>query len=150
MLAAGIVVSVAGCHRGPPALAQGLPGAAPPPPRHRTADGTPVFVGRWAASSTACERDPWVFKTGGLTTTGALSCTFDSFSPTVAGYVANGVCTVGKASSPMRLTMTLTGADSSRSMTISGGPFAEPVALAPCADRALQAEAVSDRSARGG
>ena len=64
----------------------------------------------------------------------ALSCELTKAKPTSAGYTVYGVCMVGKAAQPTRLIFTLTGSSTSRSLTLSGGPFLEPMALARCPD----------------
>ncbi len=105
---------------------------AAPIPRAEAVGGPPGYVGRWAPSASACTKDGWSFTTAGMESPGVLSCSFDKINPTDAGYTAVGVCTVGKAKAPGRLVMTLTGRGPSRSLTLNGGPFTEPVALARC------------------
>jgi hypothetical protein len=98
----------------------------------RPADGTPGFVGRWAATPAACASRAWVLTSDALRSPSVLACSFDRVSPTDAGYAVDSVCTVGKARAPGRLTFTLTGRGEARSLTVDGGPFTEPVALAHC------------------
>jgi hypothetical protein len=109
-------------------------GAAPaeraPEQTAAEAAGPPLFVGRWAASATACDSRVWELTATRLTSPSALSCQLLKAERSSAGYSVNGMCTVGKASQPMRLIFTLTG--SGRSLTMTGGPFTEPVALARC------------------
>lgn len=112
--------------------------AAGPPPSAAAVAGPPAFVGHWAPSPASCDRDGWAFTTAGFETPGELSCSFDRINPTDAGYTAVGVCTVGKAKAPGRLVLTLTGQGPSRSLTLNGGPFIEPMALVRCSDRGTQ------------
>ena len=87
----------------------------------------------------------------GLTEPEVLSCTFDRVDATDAGDTAIGICAVGRAKAPGRLMFTLTGAGASRALTISGGPFSEPVALQRCPNKPpIQAQAVSSISTQGG
>ena len=44
----------------------------------------------------------------------------------------DSVCTVGKAREPGHLDFTLTGKGAGRSLTVSGGPFNEPMGLVAC------------------
>jgi hypothetical protein len=122
---------------------------APPPPPPAQADGRPAFVGRWAAARTACGHDAWSLDGKGLVSPSVLSCSFDRVDPTDAGYTAIGICTAGKAKAPGRLVLTLT--QGSRALTLSGGPFAEPVALVRCTDDGqMQARATPAVTSAGG
>jgi hypothetical protein len=103
-----------------------------PPPRSESVQGQPAFTGHWAAATTACGHEAWTLDTSGMVSPGVLSCSFDKVTPTDAGYTADGVCEVGKAREPGRLVLTLTGRGASRSLTLDGGPFTEPVALVRC------------------
>ena len=94
--------------------------------------GPPLFVGRWAASTAACASRGWELTPARLTSPSALTCEFFKTEPTSAGYTVYSTCMVGKASQPMRLVFTLTGSGGSRSLTMTGGPFTEPVALSKC------------------
>jgi hypothetical protein len=96
--------------------------------------GAPLFVGRWAASRSACSTKGWDLTTTSLRSPSALSCELTKARPTPAGYTVYGVCTVGKATEPTRLIFTLTGPAAARSLTLTGGPFLEPMALAKCPD----------------
>ena len=114
-------------HAAPPIAVQAVERAAP-----RPADGTPAFVGRWAATPAACATRAWVLTSDALRSPSVLACSFDQVSQTDAGYTVDGVCAVGKARAPGRLVFTLTGRGEARSLTVNGGPFTEPVALAHC------------------
>ena len=99
------------------------------------AAGTPLFVGRWAATSTACAAHGWALTAASLKSPSALTCTIAKAEPTPAGYTIYGACTAGKASQLTQLVFTLTGSGASRSLTLSGGPFSEPVALTHCSEK---------------
>ena len=111
-------------------------GAAPaeraPPRTAAELAGPPQFVGRWAASETACSTRSWSLTASNLTSPSALTCELFKAERTSAGYVVNSTCKVGKASQPMRLVFTLTGSGPNRSLTLTGGPFTEPLALSRC------------------
>jgi hypothetical protein len=109
--------------------------AASPPPSAAALAGPYGYVGRWAPAASACAQEAWQFTSDAMVSPGVLSCSFDKVSPTDAGYTAVGVCQVGKAKAPGRLVLTLTGQGASRSLTLNGGPFPEPVALVRCPDR---------------
>jgi len=94
--------------------------------------GPPLFVGRWAASTAACASKVWDLTPSRLDSPGALTCQFFKTEPTSAGYTVYSTCMVGKASQPMRLVFTLTGVGKNRSLTLTGGPFTEPVGLSRC------------------
>jgi hypothetical protein len=111
-------------------------GAAPaeraPPLTASAASGPPLFVGRWAASKSACAARGWQLTAGSLISPSALSCQFSKAEPTSAGYTVYSICAVGKASQPTRLIFTFSGSAANRALTLSGGPFTEPVALSRC------------------
>ena len=94
--------------------------------------GPPLFVGRWAASRSACSTHGWELTATSLTSPNALNCELTKARPTSAGYTVYAVCKVGKAAQPTRLVFTLTGPSTDRSLTLTGGPFLEPMALAHC------------------
>lgn len=112
-------------------------GAAPaeraPAPTLAEAAGPPLFVGRWAASTAACASRAWDLTPTSLKSPSALTCEFFKDERTSAGYTVYSTCKVGKASQPVRLVLTLTGSGATRSLTLTGGPFTEPVALSRCA-----------------
>ena len=133
LILAALLLTTAACQRTPePPLGAGIAERASPHPA--SAAGTPTFVGRWAVAKAACARQPWVLTTGELRSPSVLSCSFDKVDPTDAGYTVYSVCTVGKAKAPGRLVFTLTGRGAARSLTVNGGPFTEPMALARCPD----------------
>ncbi len=119
------------CQREEPPL-----GAAPaermPAVSAATAAGPPAFVGRWAVSRGACGERSWTLTAASLASPSALSCQFFKSVRTSAGYTVYSTCAIGKATQPMRLVFTLTGAGAERALTLSGGPFTEPVALTRC------------------
>ncbi len=97
--------------------------------------GPPSFVGLWASAPAVCAR-PWVLKADSLQSPSVLACQFVKVEPTSAGYTVWSTCSVGKAAAPTRLVFTLTG-EGNRSLTLTGGPFDEPLALGKC-DAATQ------------
>jgi len=109
-------------------------GAAPaeraPPLTASVAAGPPLFVGRWAPSKRSCANRGWDLTATSLKSPGALSCQFSKPEPTSAGYTLDAVCSVGKAIQPTRLIFTFT--SKGKSLTLSGGPFTEPIALSRC------------------
>ena len=111
-------------------------GAAPaeraPPLTTSAPAGAPLFVGRWAATQNACSTKGWDLTATSLRSPSALNCDLTKARPTSAGYTVYAVCTVGKAAQPTRLIFTLTGPAANRSLTLTGGPFLEPMALAKC------------------
>jgi hypothetical protein len=127
ILALVALTAAAACHRRPlPPLGAAAAERAPP----RPAGGTPGFVGAWALEAADCNGRAWLLTTGGMQSPSVLSCSFDKINPTDAGYTVYSLCTVGKARAPGRLVFTLTG--QGRSLTMNGGPFAEPLALVRC------------------
>ena len=101
--------------------------------------GPPGFVGLWAASTTACAAREWALTPTTLTSPSALTCQLFKAERTSAGYTVYSTCTVGKASQPVQLVFTLTGSGATRSLTMTGGPFTEPVALSRCPQAAQSA-----------
>lgn len=131
------------CHRREPPL-----GAAPaeraPPLTAAAAAGPPLFVGHWAVSSKACAERGWDLTATSLQSPSALSCTFSKAEPTSAGYTVYAVCAVGKASQPTRLILTFS--SHGHSLTLTDGPFTEPVALTRCPAGARSAESAPPES----
>ena len=105
----------------------------------------PTYVGRWAAAPSACADKAWVIQSASLQSPGALSCSLDRVRPTLAGYVANGVCHVGSAAAPGRLVFTFYGSGASSGLTMDGGPFTEPMPLVRCGQSAQAAPSSSER-----
>jgi hypothetical protein len=148
LILTALLLTTAACHRpAEPPLGAGVAERAPPHPA--SAAGPPAFVGRWAVARAACARQPWVLTSDQLRSPSVLSCSFDKVNPTDAGYTIYSVCTVGKAQAPGRLVFTLTGQGSTRSLTVNGGPFTEPMALARCPETAA-AQSASSEIAQGG
>ncbi|HEY5411043.1 MAG TPA: hypothetical protein VIJ94_09995 [Caulobacteraceae bacterium] len=142
LVALATMALLCGCER------EHLPpiGAAPaeraPSITAATAAGPPAFVGRWAASKAACAARGWALTPTSLTSPSALSCQFFKAQRTSAGYTVYSTCTVGKASQPVRLVFTLTGSGAARSLTLTGGPFTEPVSLSRCSEAAQSASSM--------
>ena len=95
-------------------------------------DGQPAFVGRWAASAADCGRTAWTMTAARLQSPGALACSVSQVTPTMAGYTAYSGCSTGGADMPGRVVMTLSGGPPPAALTLTGGPFAEPVSLVRC------------------
>ena len=125
------------CHDRDALLTASASAEARPTPT-ATGAGPPDFVGQWAPSPAACGQETWSFTAARMDSPSALSCAFDRVDSSDAGYTAIGVCTVGRAKAPGRLVFTMTGDGASRSLTMNGGPFPEPVALVRCPDKKTQ------------
>jgi hypothetical protein len=125
-------LGAAACHQ------QGLPIAkSSPEPAHAAlsasmGSSTPAYVGRWAVTASACEDRPWSLASDQLRSPGPFSCTFEQVTPTLAGYTVNALCRVGKANAFGRLELTMARLPSGPSLTVSGGPFQEPIGLTRC------------------
>ena len=113
-------------------------------PGDAAAAGPPLFVGHWAVSRKACAERGWDLTPTSLQSPSALSCTFSKAEPTSAGYTVYAVCTVGKASQPTRLILTFSG--HGQALTLTDGPFTEPVALTRCAAGAQTADGSTAQS----
>ena len=94
--------------------------------------GPPAFIGRWGLETHGCDRDIWLIGSDGLRSPGGLACGFESIDSTSAGYIVGAMCRIGKAVQPTRIVFTITGPVTAQSLTMTGGPFAEPVALSRC------------------
>ena len=146
LVALATMALLGGCERSLPPI-----GAAPaeraPALSAAALAGPPGFVGRWAASKGACVARGWELTAARLTSPSALSCELFNADRTSAGYTVYSTCMVGKASQPMRLVFTLTGSGSNRSLTLTGGPFTEPVALSRCPEAIESASGAAASSA---
>ncbi len=98
-----------------------------------SAHGPPRFVGLWAAEPAQC-RDAWVFAAHSLHDA-TVSCDFDRADASPAGYSADALCHAGHGPQPSRLDLILPATGYPVTMTVSGGPFADGVALQRCAAR---------------
>ncbi len=131
LLAALATAALGACGRQEPPF-----GAAPaeraPPMTAAASTGQPLFVGRWAATRTACADRSWEITAASLKSPSALSCEISKAQPTGAGYTVYATCMVGKAMQPTRLVFTFSGPSSNRALTLTGGPFTEPLALSRC------------------
>ncbi len=131
LLAALATVALGACGRQEPPF-----GAAPaeraPPMTAAAATTKPLYVGRWAATRTACADRGWEITAAALKSPSALSCEISKAVPTGAGYTVYATCMVGKATQPTRLVFTFSGPSSNRGLTLTGGPFTEPMALSRC------------------
>jgi hypothetical protein len=130
VLAATVMLAACGQRSLPPIGA--APAESAPPITAAATSGLPLFVGRWAVNKAACTGRGWSLTANSLTSPSALSCQFSKADPTSAGYTVYAVCAAGKASQPTRLTFTFSGPASNRGLTLTDGPFTEPVALSRC------------------
>lgn len=104
----------------PPAL------STPAPAR-----GPPTFVGVWASTAAACARQPWRLSPTHIAESGGVDCSIDQLDVTLAGYTAHSICTRAGVSAPGRIVLTMSSAGG-HSLTLSDGPFREPVSLVRC------------------
>lgn len=146
LLIAGLAAAgLCACGRHEPPL-----GAAPaersPPMTSTSPAGQPLFVGRWAASRAACADRGWEITAAALKSPSALSCEIAKAEPTSAGYTVYATCIVGKATQPSRLVFTFSGPSTNRALTLTGGPFTEPMALARCPAGLQSAESAPPQS----
>lgn len=139
LLAAGLLLGA--CERKAAAPDWAAIAAEPAPDAPTPASGPPSFAGQWAAAPGACGRANWNLTAAGMSSPGSLTCRFDNLDPTTAGYIVLGVCEIGKAEMPKRMTFTLSGSGPTQALTIGGGPFATPFALYRCAAPQTQAAA---------
>ena len=146
LTACAVAMLLCACSRPEPPI-----GAAPaeraPAPTAAMAAGPPLFVGRWAASKSACATRGWELTARSLKSPSALTCELFKAERTSAGYTVYSTCLVGKASEPMRLVFTLTGSGETRSLTMTGGPFTEPLALSRCSGAIESASSSSESTA---
>jgi len=106
----------------PPALA-----AAP----RAQAQGQPAFAGDWAVTAAECARHPWRLSVSHVASPAGVDCSIDQLDATLAGYTAHSTCTRDGVATPGRLVLTL-GPAGGRTLTVSEGPFREPVSLVRC------------------
>ncbi len=86
------------------------------------------YVGHWAATPEQCA-DAVVIEVRSLRDEG-FNCEFDKVDQSSAGYTATSLCRMKSGPVPSRLTMIM---PEPASITISGGPFKDGVALTRCA-----------------
>ncbi len=124
----GVVATLGACTPKPQALfAESSPQVVSSPISEA---GAPHFMGRWAASGGQCA-DPMIIKAKELHD-GSTDCEFAKVVSSTAGYSISAVCHAGRGSTPGRLTLTLPDPDHASSMTLSGGPYKNAVALERC------------------
>lgn len=85
------------------------------------------YIGHWAASQGQCS-DPMVIEARSLNKDG-ITCEFDKVEASSAGYTATSLCRMKSGLKPARLTMVM---PEPASITISGGPFKDALALQRC------------------
>ena len=101
-----------------------IPVLAPP----ASAETPARYVGRWAASPAQCAA-PVVIEARSLRDDG-FTCEFDKVDQSSAGYMATSLCRMKGGPRPSRLSIVM---PEPASLTISGGPFKDGVALQRCA-----------------
>lgn len=95
-----------------------------------SAEAVPHFVGRWSTADGQCA-SPWVIQARSLQG-GDISCEFDKVDTSSAGYSVASTCKVEGKLQPVRLSIVLPDPNRSTSLTVSGGPFQDAVALQRC------------------
>jgi predicted small lipoprotein YifL len=105
------------------------PSVSPP----ASADAVPRFVGQWASVPGGCG-DPWVIQAHHLQARGHI-CDFDKVEASSAGYSAAAVCSSAAGPKPSRLVFVAPNQPHISILTVSGGPFADAVALQRCPER---------------
>jgi len=135
-LAPGLAgLALCACHGSGVPMAKASPELDQPAPAAAAAAAkVPAYVGRWAVTPSACAARAWNVGADQLRSPGPFSCSFTEVTPTLAGYTVLGMCRVGKASAPGRLVFTMTQLPSGPSLTVSGGPFQEPIGLVRCGE----------------
>jgi hypothetical protein len=98
-----------------------------------SADTAPTFVGRWAASTAQCDQ-PMVIEARSLAGPDA-DCEFDKVDQSSAGFAVSSTCKVAGKLQPVRINMIMPESDHMSSLTLSGGPFKDTLALQRCATR---------------
>jgi hypothetical protein len=94
-----------------------------------SAETAPTFVGRWTAAAQC--KTPVVIEARSLRD-GAVTCDFDRVETSSAGYSIDTVCHAAGHSTPGRLLVMLPDPAHVTSLTLSGGPFGDAVALQRC------------------
>ena len=93
----------------------------------------PTFVGNWAETTAQCDQ-PMVIQARSLSSDSA-DCEFDKVDQSGAGYAVASTCKVRGKLQPVRLNMIMPESDHMSSLTVSGGPFKDALALQRCAAR---------------
>ena len=94
--------------------------------------GPQALDGRWARTVADCVGAAWTVSASGLEAPNGLHCSFAKLNAATAGFGADTVCKGAGAERIGWMTMTLSGQGASRGLTLAGGPFPTPVALARC------------------
>jgi hypothetical protein len=94
-----------------------------------SAETAPPFVGRWTTAG-QCQT-PMVIAARSLSD-GAVTCDFDRVEASSAGYSIATVCHAAGHSTPGRLLVMLPDPVHVTSLTLSGGPFSDAVAVQRC------------------
>jgi hypothetical protein len=126
-LVVGLIPVLLACHQ-----KSGLYAERSAPPAASAAHGdTPWYIGRWAAAADQCD-DPLVFAARKLDSR-SVDCDFDKVEASQAGYAVYAVCRGDAGIKPTRLSIVTPDQARVSTLTISGGPFANAVALRRCA-----------------
>ncbi len=104
--------------------AEDLEAELPPP------DGELRFVGNWATTADQCGSPPWHFTSGGVSTQGHVSCSFDTVTPIPGGYDVSATCHAEGAETRDRIQLTF--AEAAQSMMVAGGPWVAGIGLVHC------------------
>jgi hypothetical protein len=139
------VLAVAACQKSGLPMAKDSPELEQPAPSAGGAGKIPAYVGRWAVTPSACDSKAWTVASDQLRSPGPFSCSFTEVTPTLAGYTVLSMCRVGKAAAPGRLVFTMVRLPSGPSLTVSGGPFQEPIGLVRCNEPLQASAAPADR-----
>lgn len=95
------------------------------------AQAQPNFAGAWARTAAECRRQPWRLSVTRVTGPGGVDCGIEQLDSTLAGYTAHSTCTANGVATPGRIVLTV-GAAQTGTLTLSQGPFGEPVSLVRC------------------
>lgn len=121
---------LAGCNRHQPLISSSAP--TPSAPISNPVTGEPGYVGRWASSQSGCADRAWVLTSGEMRSANGLHCTFVHMNPGSAGFSGDVDCGAAGDRKAGRMSLTLTGPDGARGLTLLGGPFDLPVTLEQC------------------
>lgn len=87
------------------------------------------YVGRWAVNADNCVSHPWTFAKASLAAGDGTVCDIAGAERSPAGFSLPGICRRPDGDLPGRLLLTFAGVDS---MTLTGGPYRQPVTLVRC------------------
>jgi hypothetical protein len=125
-LALVFIPVLAACHQ-----RSGLYADRTAPPAASAVRDAPWYIGRWARAADQCD-DPWVFGAWRLDGR-SVGCDFNKVEASQAGYAVSATCHAGAGLQPTRLSIVTPDQVKVSSLTISGGPFTDAIALRRCA-----------------